>query len=168
VPQTLWVVEETWKPDSVRARELNVTVADVTPQVVQLRLHGSVLLTGPSVLREWPSGKFIKNIENRYDARLEGMLTYDRGQGKFTRWDLAVLGDYSGRWFAGNSGWRLATPEAPLPLAFAFEIDETAYQLPPERRRPRGFIHAYIFREREDQYWDPDKWLDDWKRRQPK
>src|SRR5262245_22499002 len=72
VPQTLWVVEESWKPDSVRAGELHATVAGVTPQSVRLRLHGSVLLSAPGVLRTWPDGKFVKNIENRYDARFEG------------------------------------------------------------------------------------------------
>ena len=49
-----------------------------------------------------------------------------------------------------------------------FEVDQTAYDLPPERRRPRSFMHAYTFKDREEFYWDPDKWLDDWKRRQPK
>ena len=29
-------------------------------------------------------------------------------------------------------------------------------------------MHAYTFKEREEFYWDPDKWLDDWKKRQPK
>jgi hypothetical protein len=168
VPQTLWVVEESWKPDSVRAGELQVTVEEVSPQVVRMRLHGSVLLSGPGVLHTWPDHKFIKNVENRYDARLEGMLVVDRAQQKIVRWELAALGDYSGRWFAGNKGWKEATPEAPLPLGFAFELDPTAYDLPPERRRPRSFMHAYIFRAREEHYWDPDKWLDDWKKRPPK
>ena len=168
MPQTLWVVEESWKPDSVRASDLETIVEEVSPRTVRLRVHGSVLLTAPGVLTTWPEHKFIKNLENRYDARLEGSLVYDRASGKITRWDMAVLGDYSGRWFAGNNGWKEATPDAPLPLGFAFEIDQTAYDLPPERRRPRSFMHAYTFREREEFYWDPDKWLDDWKKRQPK
>jgi hypothetical protein len=168
VPQTLWVVEETWKPDSVRAGELALTVEDVSPTAVRMRTHGSVLLSGPGVLHEWPVRKFIKNVENRYDARLEGVLVYDRVKGRITRWDLAGLGDYSGRWFAGNKGWKEATREAPLPLGFALELDATAYELPPERRRPRSFMHAYVFRAREEHYWDPEKWLEDWKRRRPK
>ena len=147
VPQTLWVVEESWKPDSVRAGELRLTVEEVSAQAVRMRIHGSVLLTGPGVLHTWPDRKFIKNVENRYDARLEGVIVYDRAKKLITRWDMAVLGDYSGRWFAGNKGWKEATPEAPLPLGFAFEMDPTAYDLPPERRRPRSFMHAYIFRE---------------------
>src|SRR5262249_8550104 len=67
---------------------------------------------------------------------------------------------------AGNNGWKEATADAPLPLAFAFEVDDTAYDLPPERRRPRSFVHAYTFREREAFYWDPDLWLADWVKRQ--
>jgi hypothetical protein len=168
VPQTLWVVEESWKPNSVGEGELKGTVEEVTPKTVRLRLHGSVLLTGPGVLHTWPDRKFIKNIENRYDARLEGALVYDRAKEKIVRWDMAVLGDFSGRWFAGNNGWKEATTDAPLPLGFAFELDPAAYELAPERRRPRSFMHAYIFRDREELYWDPDRWLEDWKKRQPK
>jgi hypothetical protein len=165
VPQSLWVVEESWKPNSVLKGELLVTVAEVTPQVVRMRLHGSVLLSGPGVLHEWPNRKFIKKVENRYEARLEGVLVYDRAGKRITRFDLAALGDFTGRWFAGNKGWIEATSAAPLPLGFAFELDPTAYELPPERRRPRSFIHAYIFRNREEHYWDPDRWLADWKKR---
>jgi hypothetical protein len=168
VPQTLWVVEETWKPDSVQSGDLGVTVEEVTPQSLRLRIHGSVLLTGEGVLHEWPERKFIKNLENRYDARLEGEIEYDRLQQKITRFDMTALGDFSGRWFAGQKGWIEATPAAPLPLAFAFEIDPTAYALPAERRRPRSFMHAYIFQSNEDHYWDPDQWLEDWKKRQAK
>lgn len=168
VPQTLWVVEESWKPDSVRAGALNVTVDDVNAKTVRLRLHGSVLLSAPGVLHTWPDRKFVKHIENRYDANLEGMLEFDRAKSQFTRFDLAILGDFTGRWFAGNKGWQEATPDAPLPVGFAFEIDPTAYALPAERRRPRSFMHAYIFRVAEDHYWDPEKWLDDWKKRSRK
>jgi hypothetical protein len=168
MPQTLWVVEESWKPNSVRAGELEVVVEEVSSRTVRMRVHGSVLLTAPGVLHTWPDRKFIKNLENCYDARVEGVLVYDRAMKKIVRWDMAVLGDYSGRWFAGNNGWKEATAERPMPLGFAFEIDETAYDLAPEYRRPRSFMHAYTFREREAFYWDPDKWLDDWKKRQPK
>jgi hypothetical protein len=145
-----------------------VTVEGVSPRTVRLRLHGSVVLSGPGVLHTWPEHKFIKNIENRYDARLEGVLHFDRAGKKVTRFDLVSLGDFTGRWFAGNKGWQEATPAAPLPLGFAFEIDPTAYELPAERRRPRSFMHAYIFREREECYWEPEKWLEAWRKRQPK
>ena len=93
---------------------------------------------------------------------------YDRTHQRIVRWDMTALGDYTGRWFAGNKGWIEATSAAPLPLGFVFELDQTAYELPPERRRPRSFMHAYMFRAREEHYWDPDKWLEDWKKRQRK
>jgi hypothetical protein len=166
VPQTLWVVEENWKPNSVRQGELKLTLEEVTPKVVRMRIHGSVLLSGPGVLRTWPAGKFIKNLENRFDARLEGVIVYDRVQKQIIRWDMAALGDYVGRWFAGNSGWKEATAGAPMALGFAFEVDRTAYELPAERRRPRSFIHAYIFKNQEAYYWDPEKWEADWKKQQ--
>ena len=168
VPQTLWVVEESWKPNSVQAGELNATVEEVTPQLIRLRLHGAVLLSVPGVLYTRPEGKLNKKIENRYDARLEGIVEFDRARNKITRFDLTTLGDFTGRWFAGNKGWIEATPESPLPLGFAFELDPTAYELPAERRRPRSFMHAYIFRVQEDHYWDPEKWLEDWRKRQAK
>ncbi|MBI3821295.1 MAG: hypothetical protein HY289_01300, partial [Planctomycetes bacterium] len=155
VPQTLWVVEESWKPDSVQSGELSVTVEEVTADIIRMRLHGTVLLSAAGKLHTWPDRKFIKDIENRYDARLEGVIVYDRNKRKITRFDLTTLGDFSGRWFAGNKGWKEATAQAPLSLGFAFELDETAYTLPPERRRPRSFMHAYFFRVAEDHYWDP-------------
>lgn len=166
VPQTLWVVEESWKPNAVQSGDLKVTIEKSTPQVVRMRLHGSVVLSSPGVLHTWPDRKFVKNIENRYDAKLEGVLEIDRARNKVTRFDVTALGDFTGRWFAGNNGWKEATREAPLPLGFAFELDPTAYDLPAERRRPRSFMHAYIFRGSEQHYWDPDLWLADWQKRQ--
>lgn len=162
VPQTLWVVEEMWKADAVREGELFASVVEATAETVRLRLYGSVLLASPGILHTWPDHKFIKNIENRYSARLEGEVIFDRARNRISRFDVVVLGDFSGRWFAGEKGWKEATVESPLALAFAFELDTTAFDLPPERRRPRSFVHAYIFRTREDHYWDPEAWLTDW------
>ena len=152
----------------MRNGELLVSVEAVDPQNIRLRLHGSVLLSAPGVLHTWPDRKFVKNIENRYDTRLEGVLEFDRVKNKITRFDVTTLGDFTGRWFAGNKGWKEATPEAPMPLGFAFELDTTAYELSAERRRPRSFMHSYVFRTSEEHYWDPDAWLADWQKRQPK
>ncbi|MBM4068870.1 MAG: hypothetical protein FJ271_07980 [Planctomycetes bacterium] len=165
-PQTLWVVEQAWQPDSLRDGALQLTVEKVGERTVRLRVNGNVLLSGKGPLKLYPTGKVLKTVENRYDARLEGVLEYDRASRRITRWDMASLGDYTGCWFAGNDGWKEATSGSPLPLGFAFEIDHTAYQVPAERRRPRSFVHAYIFREREPFYWDPELWHEDWKKRQ--
>jgi hypothetical protein len=178
-PQTLWVVEHTWQADSVRHAELNVTVADVSPRTVRLRVHGSVVLSASARLRIYPTGKFAKEVENRYDARVEGTIVYERASesvpAKIVKWDMVVLGDYLGAMFTahekdgqrvGDDQWREATAEAPVPLAFAFELDTSAYETTPERRRPRSFVHAYIFRDREQFYWDPELWETDWRARQ--
>jgi hypothetical protein len=157
-PQTLWVVEQVWQSDSLREAELNLDVVEVTEKAIRLKVHGSALLAGTGPLKQYPTGKVLKTLENRYDATIAGVLEFDRTAKKFTRWDMAILGDYIGVWFAGNDGWKEATAGSPIPLGFAFEIDQTAYQLPPERRRPKSFVHAYIFKEREQYYWDPEKW----------
>jgi hypothetical protein len=165
-PQTLWVVEQSWQPNSLREGQLKLTVEEVSAEAIRMRIAGSVLLAGNGPLKLYPTGKVLKTVENRYDARLEGQLVYDRAEKRITKWNMALLGDYAGCWFAGNKGWKEATAEAPLHVGFSFELDESAYQLPPERRRPRSFVQAYIFRDREQFYFDPDKWEEDWKRRQ--
>jgi len=167
-PQTLWVVEQTWQPDSMREGEMKLVVEEVSPQTVRMRLEGSVLMSGTGPLKLYPTGKVLRTVENRYDARLAGALVYDRAAKRITRWDMVALGDYVGCWFACNSGWKEATASEPISLGFAFELDDTAYTLPAERRRPRSFVHAYIFRDREPFYWDPDKWEADWRRRKGK
>jgi hypothetical protein len=165
-PQTLWVVEQTWQPNSVRAGHLKLTVEEVSARTARMRLDGSVLLTANGPLKLYPTGKVLKTVESRYDARLHGVLVYDRIKKKIARWDMVALGDYRGCWFAGHKGWIEATPRAPLAVGFAFEVDSNAYQVPVERRRPRSFVHAYIFNGREQFYWDPEKWEEDWKKRQ--
>lgn len=167
-PHTLWVVEQTWKPNAVRAGELRLSVEEVSPQTVRMRAHGSVLLASDGTLILYPTGKVVKNLENRYDARLEGELVYDRIEKKITRWNMAALGDYTGCWFAGNAGWKEATSEAPVRMGFAFELTRSDYEVPAQRRRPPSFVHAYIFRGAEQYYWDPEKWEEDWLKKQKK
>jgi hypothetical protein len=152
-PNSLWVVETSWRPDSLESGELLLTVREVTETAVTMRVHGAAVLAGKSV------HKGFESLPIRYDARVEGVIVIDRAKRAITRWDRAALGEYTGEWFAEDGGrWRAAKPDAPLALGFAFEIDQTASQLPPERRRPRSFVHAYIFRDREEHYWDPLKW----------
>lgn len=164
-PQSLWVVEGGWWPDSLRQGKLEMTVQEVTPQAVRLRVSGDILLVGKN-----RHTREVKEGEIRYDARLEGVIVYDRAKKAITRWDMVALGDYTGEWFAEDGArWREAKPEAPLRLGVSFELDRTDYDFP-ERRRPRGFVHGYVFRGdkppdlRERYYWDPDKWAADTKK----
>jgi hypothetical protein len=166
-PQSLWVVEGGWLPDSLRAGKLDLTVEEVTPQALRLRLRGDVLLVGKN-----RHTREVKEGEVRYDARLEGAIVYDRAKKCITRWDMVALGDYTGEWFAEDGGrWREAKADAPLRLGVAFELDRSDYDFP-ERRRPRGFVHGYVFRgdsprydARERYYWGPEKWAADWKKK---
>jgi hypothetical protein len=163
-----------WPPDSVRAGELNVTVEEVSPKAVRLRLHGSVLLSaaspiaalGQSVRLNKLKDEGVKEVEARYDARLEGTVIYDPSQQKIVRWDMTALGDYTG--ICGNmgsaddpagGGWTYTKQQ--LPVGFAFEIDASAYQLPAERRRPMPIFLVHTFRGREHYYWDPLRWEED-------
>jgi hypothetical protein len=164
-PHSLWVVTHSWRPDSVRSGELRLTVEEATEKELRLRIHGDVVLSAKAGHIKYPTGKIIKEVENRYDGRIEGVLVYDRTKKQFTRWDMVSLGDYIGTWFAGNEGWKLGTPEAPLALGFAFQLDQSDYEVPAERRRPKSFVHSYIFRDREAFYWSPEKWEADWKKR---
>ena len=174
-PQTLWVVEHQWQPNSLKNAELNLTVQEVTGDTVRMRIQGACLLSTRAGLKIYPTGKIAKQVENRFDARIEGVIECNRASGAITRWDMVALGDYTGAMFVtrevdgnrvGDDGWKEAAADAPMPLAFAFELDASAYSTAPERRRPRSFVHAYIFRDREAFYWDPAKWEEDWRRRQ--
>jgi hypothetical protein len=158
VPHSLWVVQGTWQPDSVREGDMALAVEEVSADSVRMRLRGHVLLVA--------EGTHIQGTERRYDARIEGAIVVDRARRKIVRFDAAALGDYTGEWFASyRERWQAATPAAPLAMGFALEVDSAAYDLPPERRRPRSFVHAYVFREHEEYYWDPDRWLGDWEKR---
>src|SRR5262249_25533461 len=112
-PQTLWVVEQAWQPDSLREGGLTLTVEEVSERTVRLRLDGSVLLSGKGPLKLYPTGKVLKMVENRYDARLAGVMVYNRRKKGNVKRDMASLGGYAGCWFAGNAGWEEAKPETP-------------------------------------------------------
>jgi hypothetical protein len=167
-PHSLWVVTHQWQPDALQAGKLQLTVEEVSKTVLRLRLHGAVLLASKAGHIQYPTGKILKQVDNRYDGTVEGVLIYNRVKQQFTTWDMAAVGDYTGTWFAGNDGWKEATAEAPVAMGFAFALDRSDYEVAPEFRRPRSFIHSYIFQGREEFYWDPEEWETDWKKKQPK
>jgi hypothetical protein len=139
-----------------------------------MRIHGTVLLESrgrlhwnasvPADKRVMP--KEFENLKNRYDARVEGRIVYDRAHAKIVRWDMAAIGDYSGVWigYRQSDGLRISAVE-PVPYGFAFEIDQTAYDVPAARRRAKPFLLQYTFKQTERHYWDPDLWQEDAKRR---
>ncbi len=167
-PQTLWVVEQTWQPDSVRQAELKLTVEEVSAaDCSHARSRRRVLLSGTGPLKLYPTGKVLKTVENRYDARLEGVLVYDRTD----RRDHPVGHGHAGRLqrLLVRRQRRLEGGRRPRPRrAWASPSSWTRPRIKSRRSAggPRSFVHAYIFRDREHFYWDPEKWEDDWKKRQ--
>src|SRR5262249_54446034 len=63
-PQTLWVVEQTWQPNSVREGQLRLMVEEVSDQAVRMRVGGSVVLSGTGPLKLYPTGKVLKTVNN--------------------------------------------------------------------------------------------------------
>lgn len=166
-PQTAFVLEQTWRPTSWQKGELNLTVEAVSPQEVRLRVHGSVLLEDKPQFKLNPPPQDLKDLLNRYDARVEGVLVYDRSKEKIVRWDMAVLGDYTGVWRDYRKDRERNCCVAPVPMGFTFELDPSDYEVPPERRRARSFMLNYVFQGREPWYFDPVKWEEDWRKRSP-
>ncbi len=168
---TAWHVEHFWDPDSVRRGDIKLTTVEATPERVRLRVHGSVLLTKKSGIRTRPDSKIPTppDVEDRYDARLEGQLVYDRRQQKITKWEMVVLGDHRGAYWPNIGGptSRNFTTE-PVVIGFAFELDPSDYALPAERRRQAPYLVAHTFKspQRQVYYWDVAKWEADWKKRQ--
>jgi len=105
------------------AARLTLTVQDVTPERLVLRLEGRARLKQDG--RDEPSV---------YEPALLGYLEYDRSQQVFTRFDLLALGTASGLPRDANG---IVTPrKGGYPLGIAFELVRDPS--PAERLYPRG------------------------------
>lgn len=105
------------------AGRLTLTVHELTPEKLSLRLEGNVSLKQPG--RDEPS---------TYEPALLGYLEYDRSKKVFTRFDLVALGTASGLPRDANG---IITPRrGPYPLGIAFEL--VTNPTPAERLYPRG------------------------------
>jgi hypothetical protein len=169
-PATCWHVEHFWDPDSVRQGDLKLTVEEVTASGVRMRIHGPILLAKKSSIRTRQDAQVETppNLEDRYDARVEGVVVYDPQKKRITRWDMVVLGDHVGAFWpnVGAKPSRNFTLE-PVVIGFSFDLDRSDYELPPERRRQAPYLLAHTFKgeKRQPFYWDPDQWLEDWNKR---
>lgn len=132
-----------WKPKHLQTQEVKLTVSDVSPTRVQIRVEGAVRLEGP-VRDAWggwnprtPKGEAIaKDTPLSFDGRMLGYLAYDRKAEKFTRFDIAALGDFIGFYSDANAKGVIRS----LPLGVAFGID-------PGPPVPPGLWH------RDDAWW---------------
>jgi hypothetical protein len=168
---TAWHVEHFWDPDSVRQGQIKLTTMEVTDAGVRMRVHGSVLLRKKSGIKTRPDSKIETppDLEDRYDARLEGLLVFDPEKNKITCWEMVVLGDHQGAYWPNINAKpaRNFTTE-PVVIGFSFELDQSDYELPAERRRQAPYLVAHTFKgpQRKAYYWDPEKWEADWKKQQ--
>ncbi len=168
---TAWHVEHFWDPNSVQQGEIQLTVQEATASSVRMRVHGSVLLRKKSGIktRQDSQVETPADLEDRYDARLEGVLVYDPQQKKITRWEMVALGDHQGAYWPNiNAKPARNFTTDPVAIGFAFELDQSDYELPAERRRQAPYIVAHTFKGpvRQVYYWDIEKWEADWKKQQ--
>ena len=158
VPRPLWhrlLLYPTWESgwssaDVIRAESVTARVEDVSPREVRLRLEGSVLMVEESSrpLDHVYRPKSQKDLPEKYhskalDARVEGILVYDRQARKFTRFDVVGLGDTWGAVLGGLMYTR-------WPIGFAFELDMRDYEPGFSRGMPAGMIFAGP-----QAYWNP-------------
>lgn len=145
-----------WAPSQLKDSALELTVKEVTPTAVRLRLTGHAVYRDEAKVGKMLAGqiygpspketgqKLPATYKIDYDVGIEGMLEYDAGRGEFTRFDAVALGDYQGP-------WGLAYKVKPLPVGISFELDRR--ELGPERR------HApYTLSALREHYWAPDQW----------
>jgi hypothetical protein len=116
----------------VRSDPWQLTVAEVTPAAVQLRLDGSARL----VTHDRGSG--ARDQEGKADTyQLLGFLCYDRKQGVFTRVDVVALSE---------TGHYDEMHRKVVPLGVAFELAQG--QAPAERVPPASFGKDYFGKSR--------------------
>ena len=115
VPGRICTSGAPWSAKAIRAAELSLTVIDVHPDRLRLRLDGYAHLGAvhDPVLP-------LDQQELGYETQLQGFLTYDRVQEVFTRFDGTALGEVYGK-LEGLNGLRGARPGR-QPLGFAFEL----------------------------------------------
>jgi hypothetical protein len=123
-----------WRREDVGARQLTLTVEEVTPAALRLRLEGSALLATHAHDAQADLG---------FDVRLLGYLGYDRAGGKIDRFDVVAVGEH---W--GQGPFTRGARPGRQPLGVALELaggKSAADRVPPQGARE---IHAYFGRDR--------------------
>jgi hypothetical protein len=116
------------RPDQVLAEHLRLTVEEVTPTRVCLRLDGSARLATHD-----PNGGARGKQPKVDDFRLQGFLTYDPGLRKLTRFDLIAFSE---------TGHYDEIHRRVVPLGVAFDL--ASGDTPTERVPPSSFGKDYF------------------------
>jgi hypothetical protein len=116
--------------------QLMLTVEEVTPDEVRMRLDGS------ANLRKDRGSGYQQGGLVTYQPRLAGYLAYDRAKKVFTRFDMVAVGDMTGQPLGENN---MADRPGANPLGIAFELvtsPTSADQLNP--RGARDYADYYL------------------------
>jgi hypothetical protein len=116
---------------NIRAVELTLTVARVTPAILYLQLDGSAQL-GEGKEPEAGAASVAYRDRWGYKPCLLGFLEYNRRRQAFQRFDMVAFGDHYGKLGIADSGARPGLQ----PLGIAFELANSelpAEQIPPGR-----------------------------------
>ena len=113
-----------WTREQVRRQKMTLTVEEVMPTRLRLRLDGEALLATSADPKEAKRGM---------NARLLGHVEYDRKKKALTRFDVVALGEH---W--GDSPLTRGARPGRTPLGVAFELargDQPADRVPPQAAR---------------------------------
>lgn len=111
-----------WERGQLRSGDLKLTVQEVTPDAIRLRLDGDALLADKADLKE---------ASRAYAPRLSGRLQYDPKKKVFTRFDIVAVGDYDSR---GKDGGKVVHRRYPFGVCFELATGDS----PADRRAPYG------------------------------
>lgn len=129
-----------WEASHVRARDLTLVVEEVSASTIRLRLEGAVRLAQDAPKTEVRYHKALRLLHHddpkafaRFDGRVLGQLTYDRGKKMFTRFDVVALGEYVGPLLNPyrNEDRQNFYLIKPCPLGVTFEIARPGLVVPP-------------------------------------
>ena len=123
-----------WRREDIRSQELTLTVEEVSPATIRLKLEGSALLA---------TNADVAKAERGFDVRLLGTLQYDRTKKSIERFSVVAVGDH---WGQGSFTGGARPGRQPLGVAFELASGKSAADLvPPQAARE---IDAYLGRGR--------------------
>jgi hypothetical protein len=119
-----------WRRDQIHAADLNLTVEQVTPEALRLRLDGAVFLA---------SEIDFELADIGYDVRLLGTLQYDRQNQRLGQFDLVALGEH---WGQGPESRGARPGRMPLGISFELNVGRSPADLVPPHgaRYPREYF----------------------------
>jgi hypothetical protein len=113
-----------WGRAEIRAQELTLTVEEVTPTAVRMRLDGTALLA---------THADVAKANRGFDVRLLGYIGYDRAKEAIDRFDVVAVGDH---WGEGTYTRQSRPGRMPLGVAFELASGKSAGDLvPPQAAR---------------------------------